>query len=95
MAAILFSLSRLTIAQVNGRFLILLIATPILGSNVTVQIPKLSSRISDGVCQGQGYYFSKPLSSEDAFHLLEGEFTGRPVLSSHQQANPSTQTIAA
>lgn len=46
MAALLYSIDRFTSAQVNGRLLLLVIATLILGSNVTVQIPKLSSRIS-------------------------------------------------
>jgi diguanylate cyclase (GGDEF)-like protein/PAS domain S-box-containing protein len=46
MAALIFSLSRLTLAQLDARFLILLVATLLLGSNVTVQIPKLTSRIS-------------------------------------------------
>jgi diguanylate cyclase (GGDEF)-like protein/PAS domain S-box-containing protein len=46
MAALLFSIYRLSASQVNGRFLLLILATLVLGSNVTVPIPKLSSRIS-------------------------------------------------
>ncbi|HKS27576.1 MAG TPA: EAL domain-containing protein [Pyrinomonadaceae bacterium] len=62
------------------------------GIETKAQLEQLREMACD---QGQGYYFSKALSSEDAFRLLEAEFTERPFLTSHKFAHPSKQTSVA
>jgi diguanylate cyclase (GGDEF)-like protein/PAS domain S-box-containing protein len=45
-AALLYSVSRLTLAQLDFHFLLLVIITLTIGSRITVQIPRLTSHIS-------------------------------------------------
>jgi EAL domain-containing protein (putative c-di-GMP-specific phosphodiesterase class I) len=61
-------------------------------SQTKAQLEQLRAMTCD---QGQGYYyFAKPLSSKDAFSLLEREFIGRP-LPVKQEEEDSQQIIAA
>ena len=62
------------------------------GIETKAQLEQLKAMTCD---QGQDYYFSKPLSPQDAFGLLEGEFIGHPVLTGHVEENQSARTMAA